>query len=192
MNQELGARVRAVREVKGLSLAQLSEKCGIPAATLSRIENSKMSPTFGVLSRVMIGLDVDWVDLVGPKKLNPDERLMSFADPGGGKSTSVRASSASVLHSHEEARLLPIIIDVRARELAEVGGLIGHRGEEFCYVLAGTLMLHMEGQSPRLMKAGASALFDSATRHAYLAGGSTGAKILLVVARAYGSRLQPV
>jgi transcriptional regulator with XRE-family HTH domain len=192
MIQELGLRIRAVREGLGLSLAQLSEKSGIPGATLSRIENSKMSPTFGVLARVMIGLDVDWGDLVGPRRLEPGERLASFAEPGGGKATAVRESRAVVLHSHTEAHSLPLLVEVHARDLAEVGGLIGHRGEEFCYVLSGTLVFHMEGQPPRTMKAGASALFDSATPHAYLSGGSAGAKILLVVNRAYGSHVEAV
>jgi transcriptional regulator with XRE-family HTH domain len=190
MTQELGARMRAVRESKGLSLAQLSEKCGIPGATLSRIENNKMSPTFGVLARVMMGLEVDWIDLVGPKRLGPGERLKSFTDAGKGQSTRVRASGATVLHSHDEARTLPLLIDVHARDLTEVGGLIGHRGEEFCYVLAGTLVLHLEGEPPRIMKAGASALFDSETPHAYLSGGAAGAKVLLVVQRAFGAPSQ--
>lgn len=190
MIQELGLRVRAVREGLGLSLAQLSEKSGIPGATLSRIENSKMSPTFGVLARVMIALDVDWGDLVGPRRLEPGERLASFAESGGGKATAVRESRAVVLHSHAEAHTLPLLVEVHARNLDAVGGLIGHRGEEFFYVLAGTLVFHMEEHSPRTMKAGASALFDSATPHAYLAGGSAGAKILLVVNRAYGSHVE--
>ena len=188
---ELGVRVRAVRESKGLSLAELSEKCGIPGATLSRIENSKMSPTFGVLARVMIALDIDWIDLVGPKRLAKGERMMSFAEPGEGQSTEVRGCSASfVLHSQDTARLLPLLIDVKARELVDVGGLIGHRGEEFCFVLSGKLALHMEGHAPRILKPGASALFDSATPHTYLAAGPQGAKILIVVTRAYGSHVQ--
>ena len=190
MTQELGVRIRAVREGHGLSLAQLSEKSGIPGATLSRIENSKMSPTFGVLARVMMGLEVDWIDLVGPRHLGADERVMSFADPGRGQSTKVRESSATVLHSVDAARSLPLLVEVHARDLIEVGGLIGHRGEEFCYVLSGTLVLHMEGQPPRIMKAGASALFDSGIPHAYLSGGSVGAKILLVVHRGFGAARQ--
>ena len=72
---------------------------------------------------------------------------------------------------------------------AEVGGLMAHRGEEFCYVLSGTLVLHIEGQPPRIMKSGASALFDSAVPHAYLSGGNAGAKILIVSVRAYGSHV---
>jgi transcriptional regulator with XRE-family HTH domain len=188
MTQKLGVRVRAVREERGLSLAQLSEKSGIPGATLSRIENSKMSPTFGVLARVMMGLEVDWGDLVGPRPLGDGERVLSFADAGtGGRSTKIRESSATVLHPVESARSLPLLVNVHAREMSDVGGLIGHRGEEFCYVLSGTLVLHMEGQPPRIMKAGASALFDSSTPHAYLSGSSAGTKILIVVNRGFAA-----
>ena len=187
MSQELGLRIRAIRESRGLSLGQLSEISGVPGATLSRIENSKMSPTFGVLSRVMMGLDIDWTDLVGTSHLQPGERLMSFAEADEGQVARVRESDAKVMHSHDGSRLLPLMVTVRARSLDEVGGLIGHRGEEFCYVLSGTLALHMEGTAPRILKAGASALFDSATPHAYLAGAATGARIMIVVLRAYGS-----
>lgn len=186
MNQELGVRLRSIREARGLSLAQLSEKCGVPGATLSRIENNKLSPTFGVLARVMMGLEVDWVDLTAPKSEEPG-LLLSFAEPGDGESRTVRESTASVLHSHDTSRSLPLLIDVRTRDLEESGGLIGHRGEEFCYVLSGKLLLHMQGLPPRLMKAGASALFDSTIPHAYLAGDAAGAKILIVVQRQFGA-----
>ena len=186
MNQELGVRLRSIREARGLSLAQLSEKCGVPGATLSRIENNKLSPTFGVLARVMMGLEVDWVDLTAPQSDAPG-KLTSFAEPGDGESRKVRESTASVLHAHDTSRSLPLLIDVRTRDLEESGGLIGHRGEEFCYVLSGKLLLHMEGRAPRLMKSGASALFDSTIPHAYLAGDGAGAKILVVVQRQFGA-----
>ena len=188
VSQELGVRLRAVREAKGVSLAQLSETSGIPGATISRIENNKMSPTFGVLARLMTGLEIDWGDLAAPKRLAPGERVISYADPGAGRSTVVRGSRASVLHAHDAARSLPLLVEVHDRELADVGGLSGHRGEEFCYVLSGTLVLHLEGQPPRIMKAGASALFDSATPHAYLSGAKGGARILIVVVRGFAGR----
>ncbi len=186
MTQELGVRVRAVREARGLSLAQLSERCGVPGATLSRIENNKLSPTFGVLARVMMGLEIDWVDLTAPKSSEPGDRLVSFAEPGDGEKRTVRESTATVLHAHASALSLPLLIDVGTRDVASSGGLIGHRGDEFCYVLSGKLALHLEGQPTRVMKAGASALFDSATPHAYVAADAGGAKILIVVNRQFG------
>ena len=127
-------------------------------------------------------------DLAAPQHLAPGERVVSFADPGTGRTTVVRGSRASVLHAHDAARSLPLLVEVNDRELADVGGLSGHRGEESCYVLSGTLVLHLEGQPPRIMKAGASALFDSATPHAYLSGAKGGAKILIVVVRGFRGR----
>lgn len=189
MIAELGQRIRAVRESKGLSLAQLSELSGVPGATLSRIENSKMSPTFSVLARIMVSLQVDWIDVVGPKKLEEGERLVSFSEPGQGKSTQVRGEQCTVLHSHDSAHSVSLMVDVHSRELADTGGLVGHQGEEFCYVLSGTLALHMEGREPRIMKAGASAQFDSSIPHAYLAANAGGAKILIVVTRPYGAHM---
>jgi len=187
MIQELGQRMRAVREAKGLSLAHLSALSGVPGATLSRIENSKMSPTYSVLARIMLALEVDWIDVVGPKKLAPGERLVSFTEAGGGMPNVVRGEQCVVLHSHDAAHSVPLLVDVHSRNLADTGGLVGHRGEEFCYVLSGTLALHIEGHEPRIMKAGASALFDSSIPHAYLAGSATGAKILIVGTRPHGS-----
>lgn len=191
MIQELGQRMRAVREGKGLSLAQLSELSGIPGATLSRIENSKMSPTFSVLARVMMALDVDWIDLVGPKPAQPaaGEPLVSFAEPGEGRASEARGMRCTVLHSAENAHTITLVVDVQARRLDELGGLVGHRGEEFCYVMSGSLLLHMQGREPKLIRAGGSALFDSSTPHAYVAGSAGGAKILIVVTRAYGSHM---
>jgi transcriptional regulator with XRE-family HTH domain len=186
MTQALGENVRTARESRGLSLAQLSSRSGIPSATLSRIENNKMSPTFAVLARVMDGLEIDWGDLLGSSQLAAGEKLVSFAKPGAGRSTKVRQSTARVLHSHDSARSLPLVAHIDPAELDEVGGLVGHRGEEFCYVLSGTLILHMEGRAPRTMKTGASALFDSSIPHAYLAEGAQGADILIVVARGVG------
>lgn len=134
----------------------------------------------------MMGLGIDWVELTAPKTPEPGERLVSFAEPGDGDKRTVRESTAVVLHSHESALSLQLLVDVRTRDLEASGGLIGHRGEEFCYVLSGKLALHLKGQATRVMTAGASALFDSATPHAYVAAGSGGAKILIVVNRQFG------
>jgi transcriptional regulator with XRE-family HTH domain len=186
MTQQLGERVRAVREAQGLSLARLSEISGVPGATLSRIENNKMSPTFGVLARLMVGLGTDWAGLMGTQHLPAGERLLSFADPGEGQSTEVRQSSARILHSSDAARQLPLLVELRTGNLDDIGGLAAHPGEEFCYVLSGTLLLHMQGRAPRAMKAGASALFDSSVPHAYVAGASGSAKVLIVSQRPPG------
>ncbi|MBI5277923.1 MAG: helix-turn-helix transcriptional regulator [Burkholderiales bacterium] len=191
VTQELGARFKAVREAKGLSLAALGEISGVPAATLSRIENNRMSPTFGVLSRVMAGLGVDWGALLHAAHAPAGEKMVSFADPNEGESTEVRGSRARVLHSDDNARALPLVVELTTPHLEEVGGLNAHLGEEFCFVLDGTLVLHIQGYPPRIMRAGASALFDSSIPHAYVAGASGSATVLIVSQRPQGFPRSP-
>lgn len=191
MIEALGQRLRAIREGRGLSLGTLSEMSELPAATLSRIENSRMSPTFSVLARLMMALEVDWIDLVGPKPARaPTEPFVSFNDPGGGQPRRVRGMHCVVLHNDDQAHAMTLLVDVRARKVEAVGGLVGHRGEEFCYVLSGTLLLHMQGREPRRLEAGGSALFNSGIPHAYVSGAAGGVKILVVVTRAYGAHMQ--
>jgi transcriptional regulator with XRE-family HTH domain len=186
MTRELGQRLRAVRDAKGMSLAELSLLCGVPGPTISRIENSKMSPTCGVLARIAAALDVDWIDVLGPGKPASGEPLMSLREPDGGLATLMRGLTCTILHNEDAARLESLLVEVNTQSLEDVGGLVGHRGEEFCYVLSGTLALHFQGREPRILRAGGSALFSSVTPHAYVAAGPEGAKILLVVTRGSG------
>ena len=174
-----------------MSLAQVSALSGLPPATLSRIENSKMSPTFSVLARVMIGLNVDWIELVGPTPVKPRGSLLSVAHAKDAVPAQVGGQRTAILHRVDEAHTMPMIVDIMSTSLEEVGGLIGHEGEEFCYVLDGTLNLHLQGEAVHALGKGGSALFDSRLPHAYVAGHSKGAKVLMVVTRAYGRHAPP-
>lgn len=186
MIQELGLRIRAIRERKGMSLSVVSGLSGLPAATLSRIENSKMSPTFSVLARVMTGLNVDWIDLVGATHLKAGQPVLSFADAKEPVETGVRGLKTVVLHRLVEAHTTSMIAEVKSTKLEDLGGLVGHDGEEFCYVLEGSLALHFKDEAVRVLQKGGSALFDGRIPHAYLAATPKGARFLTVVTRAYG------
>ena len=48
----LGIRIRTERKVRGLSLKELAEKCGLSTMTLQRIETGKTSPSVAVLSEI--------------------------------------------------------------------------------------------------------------------------------------------
>ena len=50
-----GAMVRAVREQRGWTLAEVSERTGLSVSTLSKVENDKMSLTYDKLSRISKG-----------------------------------------------------------------------------------------------------------------------------------------
>jgi transcriptional regulator with XRE-family HTH domain len=65
---DIGARIRLIREARGLTLDAMAAKCGIAKPNLSRLENDKLTPTFETLRAVAAALDTHPVLLVAAKK----------------------------------------------------------------------------------------------------------------------------
>lgn len=61
----IGARIREIREARGMEARDLAKLAGIDAANLSRIENGKYSVGFDILAKIAtaLGKKVDFVDL---------------------------------------------------------------------------------------------------------------------------------
>jgi mannose-6-phosphate isomerase-like protein (cupin superfamily) len=78
--------------------------------------------------------------------------------------------------------MIPIIIDVRARSIEELGGLVRHAGEEYLYVLSGRMDLHSELYAPLRLGPGDSVYFDSGMAHGYVRTSSEPCRVLAVCA----------
>jgi transcriptional regulator with XRE-family HTH domain len=180
---------RAIREARlaqGLSLRALSARAGLPYSTLSKLENGKMVLTYDKLIRLAQALNVDIKDIIA----NAGERSAPVAV---GRRSVTRAGEAldadseQHLHHYPAADLLgkmmtPIIIDVQARSVDELGGLVRHSGEEYLYVLRGSMELHSDLYAPLPLGAGDSVYFDSGMAHAYVRTSAEPCTVLAVCA----------
>ena len=54
----VGARLKALRQSRGLTIRGLAEQAGVPHATLSIIERDKSSPSVSILKRLLRPLNV--------------------------------------------------------------------------------------------------------------------------------------
>jgi transcriptional regulator with XRE-family HTH domain len=178
--------IRDVRLSRGLSLRALSARAGLPYSTLSKLENGKMSLTYDKLIRLAQALNVDLKDILS----DPEERAAPVAV---GRRSITRAGEAmdaeseKHLHHYPAADLLgkmmiPIIIDVQARSIEELGGLVRHGGEEYLYVLRGSMELHSDLYAPLPLEAGDSIYFDSGMAHGYVRTSSEPCTVLAVCA----------
>lgn len=168
-----GAALRRLRSQKGLTLADVSRRTGLPLSTLSKVENDKMSLTYDKLVRISEGLSVDighlFTDAPAAAAPAPSGRR-SIARVGEGSAI----ETAEYVYLYPAADLLqksfvPMIIEAKARSLAEVGEFSRHPGEEYVYVLEGAVELHTDLYAPLRLGAGESIYFDSAMSHAFLA-----------------------
>ena len=178
--------IRDVRMAQGLSLRALSARAGLPYSTLSKLENGKMALTYDKLIRLAQALNVDIRDLLA-------EAAETAAPVAVGRRSITRAGegldadSEKHMHHYPAADLLgkmmiPIIIDVQARSVEELGGLVRHGGEEYLYVLSGSMELHSDLYAPLTLGPGDSVYFDSGMAHGYVRTSAEPCSVLAVCA----------
>ncbi len=178
-----GAMLKKLRIQRGWTLKEVSRRTGYPVSTLSKIENDRVSLTYDKLTRISAGLEVDFSSLFGAQEAAPDAAPLhgrrSITRAGEGRSI----ESKNYLHLYPATellhkRLIPIIVEIRARSLEEFGELVRHSGEEYVYVLEGEIEVHTSAYAPVRLKAGDSIYFDSTMGHAYIAASSGPCRVL--------------
>jgi transcriptional regulator with XRE-family HTH domain len=194
LNGQLSAPSRALRSARvaqGLSLRALAARVGMPYSTLSKLENGKMTMTYDKLIRLAQALNVDLQEIVAGS--NGSDAPVAVGRRSVSRAGQVpEAESERHLHHYPAAELLgkmmvPIIIDVQARSVDELGGLVRHRGEEYLYVLSGAMELHSDLYAPLPLGPGDSVYFDSGMAHAYI---RTSQELCTVLSVCAGSGIQ--
>ena len=149
LDSRLAARLAALRAERGWSLDQLSQKAGIPRATLSRLERGETSPTAALLGRLCTAYGRTMSRLLAEVEAEPARLLRPadqpvWTDPETGYvRRSVSPPAAGFDAELVEARL-PAGADI-AYAAPGVQGL-----EQHIWVLGGTLELTVEGRTHRL------------------------------------------
>ncbi len=73
LNQSFGQCVRVLRQARGMTQVEFSEKCGFYQTYLSRIENGQANPTLNALEVIAVGLGLTVFELF--------ERVRQVSEP---------------------------------------------------------------------------------------------------------------
>lgn len=173
--------VKTLRKRAGLTLTELADRAGLAASTISKIETGQLSPGYETIQRLAIGLRVDVAELFKPRI----EPLSTGRRGVTRKGTGVRHQSDHYEYEALAADLsrkqfLPLVATIKARTVEAFGPLPSHEGEEFVYVISGTVTLHSEHYEPLTLAPGDSVYFDSRAGHALVSTGSEAAQIVWI------------
>jgi DNA-binding transcriptional MerR regulator/quercetin dioxygenase-like cupin family protein len=169
----VGTRLRRLRTIHGLSLAEVAEAVGISVGFLSAIERAHMSASVGTLRKLARYYKLNILDFFdAPVVANPhlvrlDERKQLDAGPG------VRMDLLAWGNTVMEPHLFTIAPG------AGSGESYAHEGEEFIFVLRGTLNISLEGEE-YVLKSGDSFYFESSTPHRWRNSGKSQTVLLWV------------
>ena len=164
-HEPLGAALYKARKARRMSLTRLSEAASVSAASLSRIENGLMSPTFDVVVRICDALGLSITGLIGGSEPVPSNLLTGVA-----RRLRTPQYEYEVLgNSDGTAPFITLRTQVLCPSLAAFGDMHSHRGFERIIVQSGRIALHLGTQPPQLLAEGDTMSFNSTTPHAVVA-----------------------
>ncbi len=172
----IGDNLRAVREAQGLTLDQAADLSGLSKSHLSRLETSERQPSVSALLALAEAFNVSVGTLFGeaerssPITISPADRPTTSSN-----GLTISACSGYTGSSVLDALTLVIEPDRPAPVPAR------HPGEEWLYVLSGTLRLEYDGQDHSLAP-GTAAHFNAEIPHRLAAEQGT-VEVLMVAAR---------
>jgi transcriptional regulator with XRE-family HTH domain len=177
---EIGKKIRSLRKKRGMTLAQLADKSTVALATLSRIENNKMTGTLeshiniaralGVsLSELLsnVGIQEKSIDIL-PEKEHSDVFVHS-------DKSSYEMLTTKVL----DKKMMPVLLKIYPGgkthpEEAKPGT------EKFLFILEGSLEIHVADKKYTI-DSGDTLYFEASTTHYYKNIGKGLARALCVI-----------
>jgi transcriptional regulator with XRE-family HTH domain len=180
---KVGESVKAIRKKKGLSLKDLSQRTGVDAGLLTEIEKGEVSPPLGTIIKVAKALDTKMGYFISGGEDLPytivrkdDRKLVSRFDTG--KSDRYGYEFSSLAPYKKNRHMEPFIVKLEPSDIEEERS--SHDGQEFIYVLEGTMEVRLEGEV-HLLDAGDAIYYDSTVPHLVKCHGKDTTKILAVL-----------
>ncbi|WP_416221179.1 helix-turn-helix domain-containing protein [Rhodopseudomonas palustris] len=165
LERALGAKIRAIRRERDLSVSDLSSASKISAGMLSKIENGQISPSLSTLQSIAGALNVPLSLLFAASEQRRD---CSFVRAKQGVAIERRGSKAGHLYQllghviGGEVVVEPYLITLQ--EGASTHTAFQHAGMEFIYMLTGEV-IYRHGDNSYRLRPGDSMLFDSGALH---------------------------
>jgi transcriptional regulator with XRE-family HTH domain len=170
---ELGKKLRDRRKAMGISLKQLGKLIGSAPSYLSMVENGKIDPSLSRLKKIANGLNITVIELF--QEQNNDDFVVR---KNARKSLDFKDFRVEILVPQKRTREIDARLAI-INPKGSTGGFYSHPGEEFGFVLKGTLKLTVKDLTRQLYE-GDSFYFSSKDRHSVQNIGEENAIVLWV------------
>jgi len=163
MDQQIGRRLRAIRERLSLSQRQLARQSGVANATISQIEAAKLNPTVSMLKRVLDGIPISLGEFFGDEYEARDKVFFRAADL-----TEIADGGVSFrqVGTNLKNRAIQLLEECYQPGSGTGKHAITHDGEECGIILSGRLEVTVGDQKAVLAK-GDAYYFKSSQPHQF-------------------------
>ena len=171
----VGQRIKQIRTGKGLSLRALAELSRLSTNAISLIERGDNSPTVSSLHNLATGLGVP---ITAFFEQYGDELAIHLKKGNRPTSETTGVKMENLGSGLPNQQIEPFLMTIASGD-SSTSGQITHSGEEFVYVLKGSLTCKIKQQTYQLEQ-GDSLLFLASQPHIYQNLSSSMAEILII------------
>ena len=173
---KIGTELKRIRVSQGMTLEELSNKCGYSKALISRVETGSVSPSLTSLMKMVSALGLKLHDL--------------FTSIERGQASVVRKGEEKTFTTENKSVMEFLATDIAMKKMepvritAPTGYVSGeksdvHYGEEFLFVLGGKIEISVGDASHKLGQ-GDSIYLSAGTPHQWRNAGKDDAKVISV------------
>ena len=179
---EIAGRIRALREIMGLSAEEMAVKSGISVAEYLECEEGRENLTFAFIYKCAQIFGIDVTELM----TGSTPRLRSYTVTRNGAGRIVDHAHGmtyfSLASSFRNRISEPLFVDCKYDAQLESAPieLTTHKGQECDIVISGTLKVQI-GDHIEMLQAGDSVYYNSETPHGMVAAGGTDCKFYAIV-----------
>ncbi len=172
---DIGNKLKRLRVKNGLTQEELADRCELSKGFISQIERDLASPSISTLSDLLQCLGTDLKDFFNDAAdedvvfKNEDVFVKEYKDEG--------STINWIVPNSQKNDMEPIIIELVPEGKSYIDD--PHEGEEFGYVLQGSITLHLGGKKYKVKKH-ESFYFKPNSLHFLSNNGKTNAKVLWV------------
>jgi len=178
----VGENVKKIRDKKGLSLKDISQRTGLNVSLLEEIEQGKVSPPLGIIIKLAKALDMKMGYFISGAEnqsytivRKDDRKVISRYDTK--KSDKYGYEFISLAPNKKDRHMEPFIVTLEPSVEEEPST---HDGQEFIYVLQGSMEVRLDKEI-HILGAGDSIYYDSTVPHLVKCYGKEKTRILAVL-----------
>lgn len=172
---EIGEKIKRLRKKNSLTQEELADRCELTKGFISQVERDLTSPSIATLVDILESLGTNLQEFFNESL---DEKVVFVKDDVfESENEDLNYVLKWIIPNAQKNMMEPILI-----ELGPYGRTkedFPHEGEEFGYVISGSILLHM-GEEKFRVKKGESFYFKANSNHYIVNAGKTLAKIIWV------------
>ncbi len=178
--KQIGMRIKELREISGISEEDMARQFNIPLELYKKYENGEADIPVSFLYQVANQFNVELTAILTGEE--PRLRIYSLVRKGKGLEVERRKEykyqSLAYNFAHKKAE--PFLVTVEPKPEDQLIALNSHPGQEFNYILEGTLKVVIDDHE-LILNEGDSLFFDASFKHGMKALNGKPAKFLAII-----------